>query len=266
MKIIVLVKQVPDTTEVRIDPKTNTLVREGVRSILNPYDQFALEEALNLKKEHGAEVTVVSMGPPQARKALRRCLSLGADRAVLLSDRKFAGSDTWATSYTLAAGIRKLGNFDIVMCGQQAIDGDTGQVGPEVAQLLDVPQATYVESTGVENDLIVMKQQMEGGIRVLEASTPILIAGIPPSSYTPAIPTIKGILNTRKSAIDVWTADDIGGDDPEYGLSGSPTQVVRTFSPPARGTVEMLRGDTRSQVRHLADRLAEIGVLERGVE
>ncbi|MGA1821859.1 MAG: electron transfer flavoprotein subunit beta/FixA family protein [Thermoplasmatota archaeon] len=266
MEIIVLVKQVPDTSDVRIDPETNTLVREGVRSILNPYDQFALEEALKLRDARGGTVTVLSMGPPQAGKALRRCLALGADRTVLLSDRKFAGSDTWATSYTLARGIRKIGSFDIVMAGQQAIDGDTGQVGPEVAQLLDLPQATYVESVELENGSIVMRQQMEGGIRILESKPPILIAGMPPPSYVPAIPSIKGILGTRKIGIEVWNAGDIGGDPSEFGLSGSPTQMIRTYSPPPRGHVEMLRGDTGTQVRNLAKRLREIGIVHGEVD
>jgi electron transfer flavoprotein beta subunit len=265
MDVVVMIKQVPDTTDVRIDPETNTLVREGVESILNPYDQFALEVGVKIARKSMGRVTVISMGPPQARVAIRRCLALGADRGILLSDRKFAGSDTWSTSYTLSRAIRNMEDFDLILCGQQAIDGDTGQVGPEVAKLLEIPQVTYAESITMEGGNIVLNQQLEDGSRILESKPPLLVACMPPSSWIPRIPTIPAILKTRSSEIVTWTAGDIGGDPSEFGLEGSPTQVVKTYSPPPRGEVELLRGDARSQARKLTEIMKEKGLIG-GVE
>jgi len=263
MRIIVCVKQVPDTTEVRIDPKTNTLVREGVESILNPYDQFALEEALRLKAERDdVRITVLSMGPPQARKVLLKSLALGADDAVLLSDRDFAGSDTWATSVALSGAVREMGGADIIFCGLQAIDGDTAQVGPEMAQLLDIPQLTYAERVSLTHDLKVRaEQQMEDGSRVLESDTPVLVTCVPTPSFVPKVPPMPGILKAMSKPYEVWDSKRTGADPSDLGLQGSPTQVRRTYSPPPRGEVVMIPGDTREASRSLAHILIDRNIL-----
>lgn len=267
MHFVVLVKQVPDTTEVRIDPKTNTLVREGVESIMNPYDQYALEEALRIKEtRNDVKVTVMSMGPPQARRVLLKGLALGADRAVLLSDRAFAGSDTWATSVALSSAMRKLETPDMVFCGLQAIDGDTAQVGPETAQLLGIPQITYAESVEiVYDDNIKVRQQTEEGSRIMQANFPLLVTCIPPSSYLPRIAPLEGIIKAREKPCEVWGNNKIKADPDEIGLQGSPTQVRRTYSPPARGEVRMFEGDPRSASKDLVKRLFDIKAI-KGVE
>ena len=234
MKFIVCVKQVPDTTEVKIDPETNTLIREGVPSILNPFDQFVLEEAIKIRQE-GDEIIVISMGPPQAKKALLKCLALGADKAILLSDRAFAGADTWATSYTLTQCIKKIGDFNIIFCGLQAIDGDTAQVGPEIAAQLGIPQITYVESIEkVEGKKMTAKVQTDDGYKIVEARLPVLITGITPSSFEPTNPPMMSIMKANKKPFSTWTIDDLGGNRDNYGLNGSLTEVIKVYSPPVR--------------------------------
>ncbi len=235
MNIVVLVKQVPDTTEVRIDPETGTMIREGVPSILNPFDQFALEEAIRLRNMVGGKITLISMGPPQAKSALQKCLALGADEAILLSDRTFAGADTLATSYPLSLAVKKVGDYDMVFCGQQAIDGDTAQVGPEVAQHLGIPQITYVEEVLEIGEKIRAKAVTDDGYRIVEAPLPVLLTCTPPTSFVPSNPSMMGMMKARKKEIPTWAADDIGGDKSRFGLPGSPTQVVRVYSPPVRG-------------------------------
>jgi electron transfer flavoprotein beta subunit len=193
MDILVCVKQVPDTTEVKIDPKTNTLIRQGVPSIVNPFDKNAVEAALQLKEKHGGKVTVISMGPPQAKDALKECLAMGADEAALISDRAFGGADTLATSYTLAAGIRKLGKFDVIICGKQAIDGDTAQVGPEIAEYLDIPQITYVAKVEVNGDIARVEREHEEGYEIIETTLPVLLTVVK-SINEPRFPTVKGTM------------------------------------------------------------------------
>ncbi len=255
MNIIVCIKQVPDTTDVRINPETNTLVREGVESIINPFDLYAIEEGVRIKEKHGGTVTVISMGPPQVEKALREAISLGVDEAIHLCDRAFAGADTWATSYTLARGIEKKGNYDIVICGKQAIDGDTAQVGPGIAVRLDIPQITYVRKIEEINGGVIRVQRMtEEGHEVIEGDLPILISVVKEINE-PRLPSLKGKMRAKKAEIITWGATDIGADEQLIGLNGSPTQVVTIFSPPAREGGEILKGEPLEMVEQLIEAL-----------
>ncbi len=261
MRFVVCVKQVPDTTEVKIDPETNTLVREGVPSILNPFDQFALEEAIKIKQK-GDEIIVISMGPPQAKKVLMKCLALGADKAILLSDRNFAGADTWATAYTLTQCIKKIGGFDIIFCGLQAIDGDTAQVGPEIAAQLGIPQITYVESIeNITGKKLEIKAQTDDGYKILETKVPILITGITPSSFEPTNPPMMSIMKANKKPFSVWDANELGGNKEKYGLNGSLTQVIKVYSPPAREKGVIFQDEPKEAVEKLIDILSKDNVI-----
>ena len=234
MKVVVCVKQVPEITDVKINPETGTLIREGITSILNPFCEYALDHALNLKSEiSDIEIIAITMGPPQAKSALFRCLELGADRGVLISDRKFAGADTWATALTLSAAIRTaVPDFSLILMGKQAIDGDTAQVGPEVAEILSLPQITY----GVEVQLtpnkkrIRVKRETEIGYEVLEARLPAMISA---SKGEPIrrVPSFQNVLNARLKDVSVLSAADLDLDETELGLKGSFTQVVKVFPP-----------------------------------
>lgn len=260
MNIIVCIKQVPDTTEVKINPETGTLIREGVPSIVNPFDMYAIEEGLRLKEQFGGKVTVISMGPPQAMEALKEAVAMGADEAILLSDRAFAGSDTWATAYTLSRAINKCGPFDIILCGKQAIDGDTGQVGPGVARQLDISQLTYVfkiRKLDLESRAIVVERLLEEGREVVETKLPALLTVVKDINQ-PRYPTFMGIRRATKMQIPVWGAADLPDtDSSKFGLKGSPTQVVRVFNPPKReGKVELMSAPTVAEAAAmLADKL-----------
>ena len=236
MNILVCVKQVPDTTEIKIDPVTNTLIREGVPSIVNPFDGYALEMAVRLKEKTGGSVTVLSMGPPQAKNALKDCLTVGADKAYLVSDRLFGGSDTLATSYILSQAIRYLeketGAFDLIFCGKQAIDGDTAQVGPEIAEHLGIVQATYVSEIDVaESGLVQITREGDSYMEVLEFNAPAVITVIK-LPYEPRYGTLKARMAAGKAEIPTITADDLTDiDKTKIGLKGSPTKVKKTFVP-----------------------------------
>lgn len=251
MRIVVCIKQVPDTKNVRIDPDTHTLVRQGVESIINPFDMFAVEGALKIKDQNGARVTVVTMGPPQAAEALRETLGLGADDAVLLSDRAFAGSDTWATSTTLAAAIRKMGDVDLIFCGKQAVDGDTAQVGPEMAALLDVPYATLVKKIDLdESGFLKVMRQTDEGAEVWKIRLPALITVIKELGE-PRVPSLRHKMRAKKAEIPVWGNAELGLDPNSTGLCGSFTQVVRVFSPQRRGNRIQLEGSIENQAEQL---------------
>jgi electron transfer flavoprotein beta subunit len=255
MKIIVCIKQVPDAKDVRLDPVTNTLARDGVQSIMNPYDRHALEEAVRLKEANGGSVTVLSMGPPQTEATLREAISCGADEAVLVSDRAFAGADTWATTYTLARAIEKIGGGELILCGKQAIDGDTAQVGPGLAERLDIPYITCIRKiTAQDEGLLRVERLMDDGFDELEARLPLLLTVVKEINE-PRIPSLKGKMRAKKAEITVLSAADIGAAPDSVGLQGSTTQVVRVFPPEARGAREMLSGTVDEQVEKLLQKL-----------
>jgi len=242
MDIIVCIKQVPDTTEVKINPETNTLIREGVPSIVNPFDENAVEAALQLKEKHGGKVTVITMGPPQAAEALKTCIAMGADEAFLVSDRAFAGSDTWATSYTLAQTIKKLGKFDLILCGKQAIDGDTAQVGPGIAEWLNIPQITFAIKIEINDKKAKVERMLEEANEIVESPLPCVVTAVKQMN-TPRLPSLKGMLRAKKTDIKIMSAQDIGADPANLGLNASPTSVVRIFTPPPKGGGEILAGE-----------------------
>jgi electron transfer flavoprotein beta subunit len=258
MKIIVCVKQVPDAKDVRLDPKTNTLAREGVQSIMNPYDRHALEEAVRLKEQYGGTVTVLSMGPPQAEAVLRDAISCGADEAVLVSDRAFAGADTWATTYTLSLAIKKIDDFDLILCGKQAIDGDTAQVGPGLAERLDIPFVAYVRKIrDCAADTMRVERLMDDGYDVLEVPLPALFTVVKEINE-PRIPSLKGKMRAKKIDITTMNAVDIEADPDQLGLKGSTTQVVKVFSPERKGPRAMLAGTPSEQVAQLYEKLSPL--------
>jgi electron transfer flavoprotein beta subunit len=260
MRIAVCIKQVPDTTEVRMDPVKGTLIREGVASIINPFDTYALEEGVRLKEKHGGAVTVVTMGPPQAEAALRDCIALGADEAALVSDRAFAGSDTWATSLTLAGALKKIG-FDLIICGKQAIDGDTAQVGPGLAVHLGLPQATYVRKIReVTPERLVVERLVEEGVEVISVPLPALITVVKEINE-PRLPSLKGKMRAKKAEIRRIGAADLGVPAGELGLDGSPTRVMRIFAPPPREGGQVFQGEPAESVARLVEVLGKGGLL-----
>jgi electron transfer flavoprotein beta subunit len=266
VKIAVCIKQVPDTTDVKIDPKTNTLVREGVASITNPFDEYAVEEALLIKEKHGGEVHVISMGPPQAVEVLRNALAVGADKVYLVSDRAFAGADTLATAYTVAKTIKKVvGDVDLVICGKQAIDGDTAQVGPGIATRLGMPQLTYVSKVkeiDPAKKRFVVERMLEHGKEVIESSLPALITVVK-GINEPRLPSLLGIKKAAKVQIPTLTAKDIDADENRIGLKGSPTWVTKVFSPEARGgNGEILKGELPEVVTLLVGKLMDTKLIK----
>lgn len=249
-KIIVCAKQVPDTNEIKIDPVTKTLIREGVPSILNPDDANALEEALRIKDLYtNTHVTVITMGPPQAKDMLIECLAMGADDAILASDRALSGSDTWATSNALAAAIGKLGGYDLIFAGRQAIDGDTAQVGPQIAEKLGIPQVTYVEECKVDNEMksITVKRALEDGYEMIKIKTPCMLTAIK-GLNKPRYMSVRGIYDSVKRDIPTWGAKELGVDaDSEVGLDASPTNVFRSFTPLPKGKGMMIKTDSEKE-------------------
>jgi electron transfer flavoprotein beta subunit len=260
LKIIVCIKQVPDTAEIKIDPKTNTLMREGVPSIINPFDLHAIEAGFTIRDTIGGTVTVLTMGPPQAETSLREAVSMGADEAVLLSDRAFAGADTWATSYTLAKAIEKLG-ADIVFCGKQAIDGDTAQVGPETAEFLKIPHISYVRKVEeITENTIKVQRLMDEGYDVVESPLPVLLTVVKELNV-PRLPSLKGKIAAKKAEIKKLGFTDIDAEEDSVGLKGSPTQVKNIFAPEIKAERIMIKGTPEEQVETLIEELKKIKCL-----
>ncbi|MCA1961436.1 MAG: electron transfer flavoprotein subunit beta/FixA family protein [Desulfomonile sp.] len=258
MNIIVLVKQVPNTTEIRIDPKTGNLLREGVESIMNPEDRHALEAALAIKDQHGGHVTVLSMGPPMAMEMICEAMAMGADRGILLTDKVFAGADTWATSTTLGKAVERIGAFDLILAGRQAVDGDTAQIGPQVAEYLGIPQLTYVRKLDVQEGKVIAERVLEGGCEHIEAPMPVLVTVLS-SLNKPRYPIVAGLLDAAAGRADMetWNAADIGVLAPDVGLAGSLTQVVRTFTPKEARDTKFLEGSPGSVAAQLVELLRQ---------
>ncbi len=257
MEIVVCIKQVPATMEVAIDPSTGTLIRDGIDVAVNPFDLYALEEGLRLKEKYGGKTTVITMGPRQAESALRDSLALGFDRAVLLSDRAFAGADTLATAYTLACGIRKIGFFDLIICGLKTTDGDTGQVGPGLSEELGIPHVSYVRKIlEVKERYLTLERSLDDFYEKVESPLPCLIT-VTKEINEPRLPTFKGKMAARKAPIEAWNVSDFGDAYDRFGLNGSPTWVVKVFNPPPRSKGEFLQGDSKTQAFELVKRLME---------
>ncbi len=231
MRIIVPIKQVPETNAVRMDEKTGTMIRDGVEAIINPLDLYAIESAIKLREEHGGEVIAISMGPAKAVKALREAIAMGCDSAILISDRSFAGSDTWATSYVLASAIKRIGSYDLIICGERATDGDTGQVGPGIAAFSDLPVITYVGKIDkITADSCIVHRLVEEGYEILEMSFPGVLTVVKEIA-SPRLPTLSGKKKAKAVQIPAWGTEELALDSDKLGLNGSPTRVVKIFRP-----------------------------------
>ncbi|MEJ2157340.1 MAG: electron transfer flavoprotein subunit beta/FixA family protein [Desulfobacteraceae bacterium] len=259
MNILVLIKQVPDTTDVKLDPKTGNLLREGLKSIMNPEDRHALEAGVRIKEAEGGKVTVLSMGPMQAIDVCTEAIGMGADEAVLLSDRAFAGADTWATSFTLGKAVETIGDYDLILCGRQAIDGDTAQVGPQLADYLDIAQVTYVqEIESLDSTHIVVKRSLENGYERIDCQLPALLTVIN-SLNTPRYAHIGRVIDAckAKARIKVLNAADIGVMTSQVGLEGSLTHVVKTFSPDFKRQGKLLNGPIKESISELLKQISK---------
>jgi electron transfer flavoprotein beta subunit len=260
MNIVVCLKQVPGTTEVKIDPQTNSLIREGIENIINPFDTYAIEEGVRLKEKYGGNVTIITMGPPQAEAALREAVSLGADETVLLSDRAFAGADTWATAFTLSRAVKKLEEYDIIICGRQTIDGDTGQVGPELAEMLEIPFVAYVSQIEeIKEKYLRVQRMVEEGHEVIETNLPAVIT-VAKEINIPRLPSLRGIMKSKSAKIETWGIKELGVEESTVGLAGSSTQVIKIFFPQRVHHAEILEGTLENQVETLLDRLKNAGL------
>lgn len=255
MNIIVCVKQVPGTTKVKINPETNTLIRQGIENIINPFDAYALEEGVRLKERFGGKVTVITMGPPQAEVILREAISCGADEAILIGDAAFAGSDTLATSYTLSQAIKKVKDYDLIICGRQTIDGDTAQVGPETAEALGISFVSYVSKVeDVSNGVIRLQRMIEEGHEVIETALPALMTVVKEINV-PRLPSLRGKAKAKTAVITSWNAQALEVNPERVGLKGSPTRVVKIFSPQRTRTGEVLQGSPEEQIANLINKL-----------
>jgi len=261
MKFIVCVKQVPETNDLKFDPSANRVLKEGVSTIINPFDQFALEEAIKIRQEED-EIIAISIGDAETKSTLMRCLALGADKGILLDDNNFQDSDTFATSNILAAAINKIGEYSIIFCGNSSFDTGSSQVGPELAAILNIPQITYAESVeNVESGSIKVKAQTDEGYRIVESKLPLVITGIPPSSFQPRIPPLPKILAARKKPFDVWGMEDIEGDKNRYGSIGSLIKIVKLYKPPKREEGIVLTDEPSTSVEKLMELLSKDKVI-----
>ena len=257
MKIIVPIKQVPETSNVKMDPETGTMVRSGVEQIINPLDLYAIEEAIRLKDDKGGEIVTMTMGPPSAEKALREAIAMGCDSGILLSDRDFAGADTWSTSYVLAQAIKQIGDFDVILCGERATDGDTGQVGPGIASWLDIPFLTYVSGIDkVTENSMIAERNVENGYQFLEIQRPALFTVVKEINF-PRLPTLSGKKKARDIEIPVWGPQDIDAEPENLGLQGSPTRVVKISKPKVTREGEKLTPQTDQEVEESVDKLIQ---------
>jgi electron transfer flavoprotein beta subunit len=263
MKIVVCIKQVPDTTNIKVDPETGTLKRESAGTVMNPFDMYAVEEALRIKEKVGGTVTVVTMGPPMAKDMLKITIGMGADEAVLLSDRKLAGSDTWGTSYALAKTCEKLG-FDVILFGKQAVDGDTAQVGPSTAAYLNIPQIAWVKKIREINEKeIIAERMMEDGVDVVKAQLPVVLTVVKEIN-DPRLESLKGKMRAKKYEVPTWTLDDVNGDEMKVGVKNSPTRVHKTWSPVREfGKAEIIQGtDATETADKLFNKMKEMGFIK----
>jgi electron transfer flavoprotein beta subunit len=255
MNFAVCLKQVPGTTQVKINPQTNTLVREGVAAILNPFDAYALEEAVRLKEKAGGAVTVLTMGPPQAEAMLREAVAVGADNAILLTDRAFAGADTWATAGALAAALRKLKDIDLILCGRQSIDGDTGQVAPELAERLGLPFLAYVSKVEeIKPGYIRVQRLTEEGHEVVESPLPT-VCTVVKEANVPRLPSLRGQMKAKSLKVSNWSAADAGAAPDAVGAAGSYTRVIKVFFPKHERQSEMIPGEPEQQAAALVEKL-----------
>ncbi len=264
MKIAVLIKQVPDTDDVKLDPETGTMIREGSGTIINPLDLNAIEAAVQIKKRNkdNCEITVLTMGPPNAQFALREAMALGADKAVLLTDRKFAGADSWATAKVLAEALKKTGDYQLILAGEKATDGETGQVGPEVAAMLSMPCATYVSAIDYSQDSVVVTRTVEDGSEVQRIQYPCLITCLS-ALNNPSMPTLKGKMVSRRAEICTLTSRELGIKEDELGLKGSPTRVVKVTTPQkTRKTKRFSGSNIEDGIVQLLDEI-KVSVLKR---
>ena len=261
LRIVVCIKQVPETTEVEFDEETGRLIREGVAAVVNPFDEYAVEEGLRLREAYGGVVRVVSMGPPWAAESIRDALAMGADEGFLVTDRAFAGADTWATSLTLAEAIKSMGEYDIILCGLKTTDGDTGQTGPEIAEHLGIPHVCYVSSIEkVSRDGIVVKRLTDEGVEILETGLPVLLT-VNKDINTPRLPTLRGRLRAKKAEIREITNQTLGLDPKEIGLEGSFTRVVKIFEPEAHEGGEIIEGSPEELADAIIEKLRECRVI-----
>ena len=257
MKVVVCIKQVPATTKVKVDPQTNTVRWEG-ESIVNPFDMYALEEGIRIKEKYGGKVTAISMGPLQAEGVLREAVALGADEAILLNDPAFNGSDTLATSYILSKAIARIGEFEVVICGRQTMDSDTGQVAPQLAEQLGIPFVSYVSKIEeIKEGYMQVQRMVEEGHQVIEMPLPGVITVVKEINV-PRLPPLRGLMLSKKAKIPNWSAQELGVDMDKVGLSGSPTRIIKLFHPQKAGGGEILQGDPESQVEQLVEKLQKI--------
>lgn len=262
MNIIVCIKQVPGTTQVKINPETGTLIRDGVEAVVNPFDEYAIEEALRIKERVGGVVKVITMGPSQAENALRSAIAMGADEGYLISDRAFAGSDTWATSYTLSNGIKTLGQFDLIICGKQAIDGDTAQVGPGVAEMLGIPYVAWVRKVDeITGSHMKVERLMEEGYDIVEMPLPGLITVVKEIN-TPRMASLRGKMKAKSAKFNMINASMMEVDTKKLGLKGSPTQVLRSFVPERKTGGEKISGEVPVLVDKITSTILDLGVIK----